>query len=75
MEEDFAAGPRILEGVWLLIHALDLSNPTVPAAAREAFDRWVDVGGYGRRLLFGRLRSEEIGRAEGDAAEHARVGQ
>jgi hypothetical protein len=58
------------DGAGLLLHATNLTEGEVDDAGRAAFDRWVDVGGYGRRLLYGQLRADEIERAERDAAEH-----
>lgn len=57
----------------MLVHETNVrAHEDANEATRRAWERWVDVGGYGRRLLFGRLRAEEIGRAESDAAAHAR---
>jgi hypothetical protein len=46
------------DGAGLLLHATNLTEGEVDDAGRAAFDRWVDVGGYGRRLLYGKLRPD-----------------
>jgi hypothetical protein len=59
------------EGATILVHASNLTAEDVDAAGRVAWEWWVDLE-YGRRLLFGRLREEDIPRAESDAAAHVR---
>jgi hypothetical protein len=80
LAEDLAANPGFVfpRGAAFFVHANGLTAEQVASETgagehgRRAFDVWVDAGEYGRRLLFGRLRPDEIERAERDAAEAAR---
>jgi hypothetical protein len=61
------------EGSALVVHATNLrTDEEVDQAGDAAFAKWVDLE-YGRRLLYGRLRQEDLPRAERDAAEYARA--
>jgi hypothetical protein len=61
------------EGSAIVVHAANLRNEDeVDREGEKAFAKWVDLD-YGRRLLYGRLREEDMPRAERDAAEHART--
>lgn len=61
------------EGSALVVHAMGLrGGAELEAAADAASASWADMD-YGRRLLYGRLRSEDLPRAERDAAEYARA--
>ena len=59
-------------GSAFVVHATNLQNEEeVDREAEKAFAKWVDLD-YGRRLLYGRLRQEDLPRAELDAAEFTR---
>jgi hypothetical protein len=61
------------EGSALIVHSTNLrTDEEVDQAGDAAFAKWVDLE-YGRRLLYGRLRQEDLPRAERDAAEYARA--
>jgi len=61
------------EGSALIVHSTNLrTDEEVDRAGDEAFAKWVDLE-YGRHLLYGRLRQEDLPRAERDAAEYARA--
>lgn len=60
------------EGSALIMHSTNLRTDEVDQAGDAAFAKWVDLE-YGRRLLYGRLRQEDLPRAERDAAEFARA--
>lgn len=61
------------EGSAIVVHATNLRiDAEVEREGEKAFDKWV-VLEYGRRLLYGRLREEDLPRAERDAAECART--
>ncbi len=70
LADDLAAEPGFVfpEGSAILVHANALDSRDVDRNGKKAWNVWVDADGYGRRLLFGRLRPEEVDRAERDSA-------
>lgn len=61
------------EGATIFVHATNLrTDEEVERESEKAFAKWVDLD-YGRRLLYARLRDEDLPRAERDAAECART--
>lgn len=63
----------IPEGAALVVHATGMhAGPELEAAGDAASMTWADLD-YGRRLLYGRLREEDLPRAEREAAEYTRA--